>query len=84
VRALESAVANGAATPGDGWTDRIITREDGPRVVDALLTGFHEPEASHLDLLRAFLDDELLAEAYAHALESGYLWHEFGDVHLIV
>jgi S-adenosylmethionine:tRNA ribosyltransferase-isomerase len=84
VRALESAVANGAATPGDGWTDRIITREDAPRVVDALLTGFHEPEASHLDLLRAFLDDELLAEAYAHALESGYLWHEFGDVHLIV
>jgi S-adenosylmethionine:tRNA ribosyltransferase-isomerase len=84
VRALESAVANVAVVAADGWTDRIVTRERGVRVVDALLTGFHEPQASHLDLLRAFLDDELLADAYAHAAESGYLWHEFGDVHLML
>jgi S-adenosylmethionine:tRNA ribosyltransferase-isomerase len=84
VRALESAVANGAPIASDGWTNRIVTREDGVRIVDALLTGFHEPQASHLDLLRAFVDDDLLTDAYAQAVDGGYLWHEFGDVHLIL
>ncbi|MEA2784710.1 MAG: S-adenosylmethionine:tRNA ribosyltransferase-isomerase [Candidatus Eremiobacteraeota bacterium] len=84
VRALESAVGGGEATAGGGWTDVIVTRERGVAVVDGLLTGFHEPEASHLDLLRAFCGDELLERAYAHAVDGGYLWHEFGDVHLLL
>jgi S-adenosylmethionine:tRNA ribosyltransferase-isomerase len=84
VRALESAVAGGEAAAASGWTDLIVTPERGLAVVDGLLTGFHEPEASHLDLLRAFADDALLSSAYAHALEAGYLWHEFGDVHLLL
>ena len=54
------------------------------RVVDGLLTGLHEPEASHLDLLGAFLDGQALERAYAAALGSGYLWHEFGDVCLLL
>jgi S-adenosylmethionine:tRNA ribosyltransferase-isomerase len=53
-------------------------------VVDGLLTGLHEPEASHLDLLAAFLDRPALDRAYAAALASGYLWHEFGDVCLLL
>jgi S-adenosylmethionine:tRNA ribosyltransferase-isomerase len=52
--------------------------------VDGLLTGLHEPEASHLDLLAAFLDRPALDRAYAAALASGYLWHEFGDVCLLL
>ena len=84
VRALESAVAGGEAAAASGWTDLIVTPERGVAVVDGLLTGFHEPEASHLDLLRAFADDALLERAYAHALGAGYLWHEFGDVHLLL
>ena len=52
--------------------------------VDGLLTGLHEPEASHLDLLGAFLDRPALDRAYAAALGSGYLWHEFGDVCLLL
>jgi S-adenosylmethionine:tRNA ribosyltransferase-isomerase len=84
VRALESAAAGGEAVAASGWTDLIVTRERGSRVVDALLTGFHEPQASHLDLLRAFGGDALLESAYAHALAAGYLWHEFGDVHLLL
>jgi S-adenosylmethionine:tRNA ribosyltransferase-isomerase len=84
VRALESAVAGGEAVAASGWTDLIVTPERGVAVVDGLLTGFHEPEASHLDLLRAFADDALLERAYAHALGAGYLWHEFGDVHLLL
>ena len=54
------------------------------RVVDGLLTGLHEPEASHLDLLGAFLDRSALDRAYAAALDGGYLWHEFGDVCLLL
>jgi S-adenosylmethionine:tRNA ribosyltransferase-isomerase len=84
VRALESAVSGGEAAAASGWTDLIVTPERGVAVVDGLLTGFHEPEASHLDLLRAFADDQLLERAYALALDGGYLWHEFGDVHLLL
>jgi S-adenosylmethionine:tRNA ribosyltransferase-isomerase len=84
VRALESAVSGGDATAASGWTDLIVTPERGVSVVDGLLTGFHEPEASHLDLLRAFAGDALLQRAYGHALDGGYLWHEFGDVHLLL
>jgi S-adenosylmethionine:tRNA ribosyltransferase-isomerase len=56
----------------------------GLAVVDGLLTGLHEPEASHLDLLAAFLDRPALDRAYSAALASGYLWHEFGDVCLLL
>jgi S-adenosylmethionine:tRNA ribosyltransferase-isomerase len=84
VRALESAVAGGEAVAARGWTDLIVTPERGVALVDGLLTGFHEPEASHLDLLRAFADDALLEAAYARAVERGYFWHEFGDVHLLI
>ena len=84
VRALESAVSGGEAIASGGWTDLIVTPERGVIVVDGLLTGFHEPEASHLDLLRAFCGDGPLERAYAHAVDGGYLWHEFGDVHLLI
>ena len=84
VRALESAVAGGEAIASSGWTSLIVTAERGTALVDGLLTGFHEPEASHLDLLRGFADEPFLARAYDHALERGYLWHEFGDVHILL
>jgi len=83
VRALESAYADGESIAASGWTELIVTPERGVHVVDGLLTGFHEPEASHLDMLRAFADAPLLERAYAEALDAGYLWHEFGDTHLI-
>ncbi|HEY0395591.1 MAG TPA: S-adenosylmethionine:tRNA ribosyltransferase-isomerase [Candidatus Elarobacter sp.] len=84
VRALETAVSDGDAVAASGWTGLIVTPERGVTVVDGLLTGFHEPEASHLDMLRAFGDAPLLGDAYDHAVERGYLWHEFGDVHLLI
>jgi S-adenosylmethionine:tRNA ribosyltransferase-isomerase len=49
-----------------------------------LLTGLHEPEASHLDLLSAFLPTEKIQNAYQQAVQQGYLWHEFGDLNLIL
>jgi S-adenosylmethionine:tRNA ribosyltransferase-isomerase len=68
----------------DGWTDLVITPERGVRAVDGLLTGWHEPEASHLLMLEAIAGHELLERSYAASLAEGYRWHEFGDVHLIL
>lgn len=85
VRALESAVdGDGIAQPFDDWTDLVITPERGVRVVDGLLTGWHEPEASHLLMLEAIAGRDLLEASYEASLAEGYLWHEFGDVHLIL
>ena len=85
VRALESAAdADGRVIATRGWTDLVITPERGVRVVDGLLTGFHEPEASHLDMLSAIAGRGHLDLAYRAAVEARYLWHEFGDLHLIL
>jgi S-adenosylmethionine:tRNA ribosyltransferase-isomerase len=85
VRALETAAAGGdGVRPGAGVTRLRIVPGHRLAAVDGLLTGLHEPEASHLDLLGAFLDGQALERAYAAALGSGYLWHEFGDVCLLL
>jgi S-adenosylmethionine:tRNA ribosyltransferase-isomerase len=85
VRALESSVdRNGEVIASRGWTDLVITPERGVRVVDALLTGFHEPKATHLAMLEAIAGTAHVEKAYAEALQGGYLWHEFGDLHLIL
>jgi S-adenosylmethionine:tRNA ribosyltransferase-isomerase len=85
VRALETvAVDTGTVSEGGGWTDLVITPERGVVAVDGLLTGWHEPESSHLQLLEAVAGAELLERSYEAALEHGYRWHEFGDVHLIL
>jgi S-adenosylmethionine:tRNA ribosyltransferase-isomerase len=85
VRALETlADAAGVVAPGRGWTSLVIDPQRGVHAVDGLITGWHEPEASHLQMLAAIAGDELLARSYRAALHHGYLWHEFGDSHLIL
>ena len=85
VRGIESAVdETGTVHPIDTWTDLVITPERGVRAVDGLLTGWHEPEASHLLLLEAVAGRPILEKSYAASLAEGYLWHEFGDVHLVL
>ncbi len=85
VRALESAVVpGGAVVPRAGWTSHVVTLGSGVRAVDGLLTGLHEPRSSHLRMLSAFHDPGLLTRCYEAALAEGYLWHEFGDVHLLL
>jgi S-adenosylmethionine:tRNA ribosyltransferase-isomerase len=84
VRALESSVdTDGEVIASRGWTDLVITPECGVRVVDGLLTGLHEPRATHLAMLEAIAGRETVERAYALALDREYLWHEFGDLHLI-
>ncbi len=85
VRALETVTQeDGIVYPGQGWTDVIITPQRGIRAVNGLLTGFHEPRATHLAMLSALAGFEHLAIAYEQALQQKYLWHEFGDLHLIL
>jgi S-adenosylmethionine:tRNA ribosyltransferase-isomerase len=85
VRALETvAEPDGSVRPATGWTGLVLTPERGLWAVDGLVTGWHEPEASHLELLRAAAPDDLLERCYAEALGRGYLWHEFGDSHLVL
>lgn len=86
VRALESAYdeESGSVVASHAWTELVVTPERGVRVVDSLLTGFHEPKASHLAMLEAIAGRCHLEKVYAEALAERYLWHEFGDLHLIL
>lgn len=81
VRALETASKTNCL---NGWTNLYITDESKLKLVDGIITGFHEPKASHLDMLLAFVAREKLFPAYEEALEKQYLWHEFGDINVIL
>jgi S-adenosylmethionine:tRNA ribosyltransferase-isomerase len=84
-RALETAAAaDGRVRPAAGWTSLVITPERGVRVVDGLITGWHEPDASHLMLLEAVAGPALVRRSYAAAAAHGYRRHEFGDSHLLL
>ncbi len=80
VRALEGAAAAGSLS---GVTDLRIAPGHTLRCVDALLTNVHAPGESHHELMRAFVDDALLARAHRAARDAGYVAHEFGDATLI-
>ena len=85
VRALETVAGpDGALAPGEGSTSLIVTPDRGLRAVDGLLTGWHEPESSHLKLLETAAGADLLQRSYQAAHAHGYRWHEFGDAHLIL
>jgi S-adenosylmethionine:tRNA ribosyltransferase-isomerase len=84
VRALESAAErSGFVEPGHRYTRLTINAGYPLRVTNGLLTGLHEPAASHLDLLSAFIPAEKLCQAYEEAIRKRYLWHEFGDLNLV-
>ena len=85
IRALETVTnADGKTHAGEGWTCLVIAPSRGLRAVNALLTGMHEPEASHLAILEALAGRSHIKIAYEQAISKGYLWHEFGDLHLIM
>jgi S-adenosylmethionine:tRNA ribosyltransferase-isomerase len=85
VRALETVTdASGLTHAGEGWTDTIITPRRGIRALSGLLTGLHEPRSTHLAMLEALSNREHLQITYREALKERYLWHEFGDLHMIL
>ena len=85
VRALATVTdPDGRVHPGRGWTDRVVSADAPVPSVQGLLTGWHEPEATHLMMLEAIAGRSILERAYEAALDAGYLWHEFGDSHLVL
>ncbi len=85
VRALETVTdAKRVTRSGEGWTDVVVTPDWPARAVDGLLTGLHEPRATHLAMLEAIASRAHLRKAYAESLKNSYLWHEFGDLHLLL
>jgi S-adenosylmethionine:tRNA ribosyltransferase-isomerase len=85
VRALETtAQLDGTVAPGEGRTNVVVTPRTGVRAVDGLLTGWHEPRSTHLQMLEALAGDELVERCYREAAARGYRLHEFGDLHLII
>jgi S-adenosylmethionine:tRNA ribosyltransferase-isomerase len=91
-RALETVTdRRGITSAGEGWTGLVIGRERSLRAVNGMITGFHEPHATHLAMIEQVIaaagggrTSSHLERAYQEAREAGYLWHEFGDSHLIV
>jgi S-adenosylmethionine:tRNA ribosyltransferase-isomerase len=84
VRALESAWDGERVRPGRGFTRLFIHPERGINTVDGLITGFHDPHATHLAMLQAIAGENLVSSAYGEAAREEYLWDEFGDSHLIL
>lgn len=85
IRALQTVTTqDGNVHDGEGWTDLVITPDTELPSIDGLLTGFHEPHSTHLAMLFAIAGCERISQAYRQALEHEYLWHEFGDLHLIL
>jgi S-adenosylmethionine:tRNA ribosyltransferase-isomerase len=86
VRALESAWSadENKVVARAGFTRLLVTPERGVHAVDGMLTGFHDPGASHLAMLYAVAGKHLVRDGYEQAIRSGYLWHEFGDSHLLL
>ena len=84
-RALESSVrSDGLVHAASGWTEHVVTPQSPPRVIDGLITGWHNPDASHLLLVEATAGAALSERAYGAAIQQGYLWHEFGDSALLL
>jgi S-adenosylmethionine:tRNA ribosyltransferase-isomerase len=84
-RALETvAGADGRAEVGQGWTELVLGPDRPARIVDGLITGWHAPGASHLQLLTAVADEATVRLAYQTAIQERFLWHEFGDSCLLL
>lgn len=83
-RAVESSVLGRHVVASRGWTSRVVSPAQPPRVVDGLITGWHDPMASHLLLVESVAGTRLAQAAYDAAVAEGYLWHEFGDSGLLL
>lgn len=84
VRALESAWHERKLQAAKGFTRHYVHPGNKPKTIDGLITGLHDPKASHLAMLYALAGKELIQESYQEAVRQGYHWHEFGDSHLIL
>jgi S-adenosylmethionine:tRNA ribosyltransferase-isomerase len=79
-RALETVTGtDGRVRAGRGWTELVLGPRRPARAVTGLITGLHDPDASHLLLLEAVAGADVVQRAYDAAVAERYRWHEFGD-----
>ena len=84
-RALETSItADGLVKPGKGWTDKFIYPPYDFKIVDKLITNFHQPESTLLMLACAFAGTEFVMKAYKKALKDNYRFLSYGDAMLIL
>jgi S-adenosylmethionine:tRNA ribosyltransferase-isomerase len=82
---VESAAEpDGTVRPRSGWTEIVISPQRPIRAVDGLITGWHDPETSHLLLVESVAGPQLTQRAYDAAADHRYRWHEFGDAGLFL
>ncbi|MCL5409129.1 MAG: tRNA preQ1(34) S-adenosylmethionine ribosyltransferase-isomerase QueA, partial [Candidatus Omnitrophica bacterium] len=84
VRALESSVENGKIIPDSKWTNLFIKEGFDFKIVDSLITNFHLPFSTHLELVCAFGGIQLIEKAYDIAIEKQYRFYSYGDAMLIL
>ncbi len=83
-RSRRSPMSRALTRAGEGWSSLFVTPARGIRSIDGLLTGMHEPRSTHLSMLQALAGREHIEVTYRAAIKERYLWHEFGDVHLLL
>jgi len=83
LRVLESAALNGELRAFSGETDLFITPGFTFRVVDLLLTNFHQPRSTLIMLVAAFAGTNRILEAYEYAKNNGYRFLSYGDACLL-
>jgi S-adenosylmethionine:tRNA ribosyltransferase-isomerase len=85
VRALESSLISGMdVNPKNTWTDKFIYPPYSFKVVDVLVTNFHQPKSTLIMMVSAFADHDLIMEAYAEAVKEKYRFYSYGDAMLII
>ena len=85
VRSLETVVVSGfQVTPKRGWTDKFIYPPYDFKMVDGLITNFHQPKSTLLMMVSAFATRKLIMKAYREAKKQDYRFLSYGDAMLII
>jgi S-adenosylmethionine:tRNA ribosyltransferase-isomerase len=85
VRAMETVVVSGfQISPKRGWTDKFIYPPYDFKMVDALITNFHQPKSTLMMMVAAFAGHGLIMKAYREAKKHDYRFLSYGDAMLII
>ena len=85
VRAIETVAVSGfQVSPKRGWTDKFIYPPYNFKMVDAMITNFHQPQSTLLMMVSAFANREMILKAYNEAKKKDYRFLSYGDAMLII
>jgi len=85
VRALETVTVSGfQVSPRKGWTDKYIYPPYDFKMVDVLITNFHQPKSTLIMQVAAFADRDLIMKAYHVAIKKKYHFFSYGDAMIVL